>query len=163
MHQVIIKVCQEKDLPILENAFKPDFQKPRFGIQQSGDGLYLIAWDKNTPLGHLFIKYFTPVSHLKDQDIYAPYLEALEVKEEYREHGVATNLLEEAEKILKEKGYKKVGLSVGINNDTAYKLYEHLGYTEQDLGQYLVSWEYKDEEGNMSVYQEECVYMNKVL
>lgn len=159
-----IKPCQEDDLKFLEKNFRPDFQKARYGAQKSGDGVYLIAWQNNIPVGHLMVRFFTTNNYLKDQGINIPYLEALEVKKEFRNQGIATSLMEEAEKILKSKGFTKVGLAVGVNNDNAYKLYEHLGFSEDPtIDKFLVSWILEDKFGKQITDQEMCVYMTKKM
>ncbi len=50
------------------------------------------------------------------------------VREKYRSHQVATRLLKETEKILKQRGIVNVYLEVRKSNEHAKSLYEHLGF-----------------------------------
>ncbi|HEX7627396.1 MAG TPA: N-acetyltransferase [Candidatus Methanoperedens sp.] len=53
---------------------------------------------------------------------------SLNVHPEHRRKGVASSLMETAFDILKEKGYKKITLEVGINNHIAQNLYQSMGF-----------------------------------
>ncbi|MBQ3234655.1 MAG: ribosomal protein S18-alanine N-acetyltransferase [Clostridia bacterium] len=55
-------------------------------------------------------------------------IDRVAVREKYRSHKVATNLLKEAEKQFKNKGVNSVYLEVRRSNEHARHLYEHLGY-----------------------------------
>jgi hypothetical protein len=56
--RVDIKVCQEEDLAKLNEAIPGHgFHEARFHEQESGKGTYLIAWEEDTPVGHLDIKW----------------------------------------------------------------------------------------------------------
>ncbi len=56
-------------------------------------------------------------------------IDRVAVREKFRSHQVATNLLNEAQKIFKEKGIVNVYLEVRRTNEHAKRLYEHLGFT----------------------------------
>lgn len=59
---------------------------------------------------------------------HSAFLEAGLTVYEYRRQGVATAIIQEAERLGKEKGCTCIGLEVGINNPKAKRLYEKLGY-----------------------------------
>lgn len=46
----------------------------------------------------------------------------------YRRAGIGSLLMDIALKILKEKGFKKITLEVGVNNKAAQKLYRSKGF-----------------------------------
>lgn len=56
------------------------------------------------------------------------YIDTLSVSKNFRGKGLGTDLIKGAEKISKERGYKKTSLNVDIENVRAYKLYSKLGY-----------------------------------
>ncbi len=53
---------------------------------------------------------------------------SLDVHPAFRRRGVASLLMDTTLEILKEKGFKKITLEVGINNGGAQKLYESKGF-----------------------------------
>ena len=75
--------------------------------------------------------------------------------------GVATAMIHEAERLAKEKGCTRIGLEVGINNPEAKRLYEKLGYVDWGHGDFVISWEQIDENGNKGIGTEVVIYMQK--
>jgi ribosomal protein S18 acetylase RimI-like enzyme len=55
-----------------------------------------------------------------------------------RSAGVGTRLLAEAERVARSRGYREIGLVVGIENAAAQRLYARLGFEETDLGEFWV-------------------------
>ncbi|NRF95976.1 hypothetical protein HQN89_34795 [Paenibacillus frigoriresistens] len=58
-----IKEAEESQLDFLVTQFSPDnpkFQYNRFAIQKRGEGLYLIAWHNNAPVGHFLLRWSGP-------------------------------------------------------------------------------------------------------
>jgi len=91
-------------------------------------------------------------------------LEAGETRVTYRRKGVATALIQEAERLAKAHGCTHVGLSVGsTDNPDAKRLYEHLGYIDWGQGEYLSSWDAMDSHGNLVTESEIVIYMHKPL
>ncbi len=58
----------------------------------------------------------------------------LEVRKEYQNLGIGTELVAAAESHLRRHGYGQVVLAVRTDNDKAMQLYRRLGYAEWDLG-----------------------------
>ncbi len=77
-----------------------------------------------------------------------PYLAGLPeihdvwIYEEYRKRGIGSQLIDWLEKLAKEKGYKEVGIGVGLYADygSAQKLYIRLGYIPDGRG---ISYKYQ--------------------
>lgn len=111
------------------------FRYDRHATQKRGEGIYLIAWHNNTPVGHFLLRWSgphdEPVTKLVDIS-HSAFLEAGLTIDEYRRQGVATAIIQQAERLAKEKGCTSIGLEVGIHNPVAKRLYEKLGYV--DLG-----------------------------
>lgn len=82
---------------------------------------------------------------------------------EYRRQGVATAIIQEAERLAKDKGCTCIGLELGKNNPEAKRLYEKLGYVDWGHGDFLISWEQIDENGNKGIGTEVVIYMQKSL
>ncbi len=67
-------------------------------------------------------------NHISNARIYS-----LDVHPAYRRRGVAGLLMDSALEILKEKGYKKITLEVGINNGEAQNLYKSKGFIKDKI------------------------------
>ena len=61
------------------------------------------------------------------------YVDALATAPEHRRRGVATALLEDAERLARGDGLKGVALDTGIENRAARALYERYGFTQRGL------------------------------
>ena len=95
---------------------------------------------------------------------HSAYLGAGGTRVEYRRRGVATALIREAERLAKTQGCTHIGLEVGsTDNPEAKRLYENLGYIDWGLGEFLISWEYIDINGNQGTESEMVIYMHKRL
>lgn len=134
-----IKPCKTSDIPLLEKylpAIKGKHQR-RLDIQEMGKGLYLIAWDKNKPIGLIEIIYdgkgLDEATNFIDN---CPDLKYLLVREEYRRKSVATELVREAIKKCSDKGFGKIGLLVDQSNTAARKLYENFEFKDSGLGEF---------------------------
>ncbi len=74
------------------------------------------------------------------EDGWGPFLFRLAVSQSFREKGIGTKLLEEAENKLKDKGYKEVHILVGENESELQEYYAKRGYKEGNL----YRWMYKE-------------------
>jgi GNAT superfamily N-acetyltransferase len=164
-----IKAAEESQLDFLVTQFSPDnpmFQYNRYAIQMRGEGLYLIAWHNNTPVGHFLLRWSGPNEEFVTKLLeirYSAYLEAGLTKDEFRRKGVATAIIEKAEQLAKEKGCVCIGLEVGVCNPEAKRLYERLDYVDWGHGEFSISWEYKDKNGNKGIETEVVIYMQKTF
>ncbi len=99
-------------------------QTKRLQEMDSGRAIYLIAEEDNQIIGHVFVKFYgsqTEPDYPNVQDLY--------VDEKQRNKGIGTQLIQEAERLAKEKGYKAISLAVNPTlNQQAKELYEKLGY-----------------------------------
>jgi len=60
-------------------------------------------------------------------------IDSIVVEKQFRNFGIATDLILKAEKLAKEKGIKTLSLEVAKNNITAYLLYKKLGFVERRI------------------------------
>ncbi|SDN67302.1 Acetyltransferase (GNAT) family protein [Paenibacillus sp. yr247] len=156
---------------MIENMFSPDDmsnpQYRRFEVQQRGEGVYLIGWYNNTPIGGFLVHWSGPNDdHVtKYLDItHSAMLEGGLTIDEYRRKGVATAIIQEAERLAKEKGCAHIGLFVAsTNNPGSKQLYEKLGYIDWEYGECTVSWEFIETNGNKRIDSENVIYMRKSL
>lgn len=91
----------------------------------NADALFLVGEINNEIVAQLLIVFIGIERHPE-----YPFLEDLHVKESYRNIGIGSRMMQEAERIIKSRGYNKVGLSVNPSlNAPALRLYTRLGYT----------------------------------
>ena len=166
-----IKPAEESQLDVLEHEFSPDSLSKRhykrYEVQKQGEGVYLIAWHDHTPVGHFLLRWSGPddARVMKYIDVtHSAFLEAGATRVAYRRKGVATALIREAERLARAKGCTHICLEVGsTDNPEAKHLYEHLGYIDWGRGEFLISWEYIDTDGNQGTESEVVTYMHKRL
>ena len=87
-----------------------------------GDGFYLVAWEDDEPLGHAFLALTDP-----------PELGDVSVRPEHRRRGVASDLTAAAERESRARGFDRLRLTVGIENEPAQVLYRGRGYVDSGL------------------------------
>jgi len=166
MHTFEIRTATETELPLIEHIFnkkKPGLHRVRFKRQQRNEVLYIFAWMDTKPIGHVLIKWNGNEDAKSPHIEECPDLEDLFVLEIYRKQGLGTKLLLYAEDLIKEKGYQKVGLGVGIENIYAHKLYAHLGFKDGGFKSYTIGDTYTNLLGEKVSWEETCTYLIKDL
>ena len=168
---ITIKPAEAAQVELLEREFSPHNlarnHYKRYEIQQRGEGVYLIAWHEHTPVGHFLLHWSGPADARVTSHVNVTrtaYLSAGETRLAYRRKGVATALIQEAERLAKANGCQQIGLKVGsTDNPDAKRLYEHLGYVDWGHGEFLISWNYIDRQGNTGTESEIVTYLYKSL
>lgn len=89
------------------------------------DSTYLVAWDGDTPIGHVHVAW-------RETELGLPELQDMFVLPERRNEGVGGALAASAERLAAERGHDHCSLSVGDANARARRLYERLGYLRAD-------------------------------
>jgi ribosomal protein S18 acetylase RimI-like enzyme len=145
----------------------PEAHVRRLQDQRMGRVTYLVAWADGRSVGHLLVRWGGPTNpellwRLGDRADH-PYVEALLVHPAYRSRSIGTQLLAEAERLVRTNGYASVGLAVAVDNVRAWALYDRLGYRDADLGEFTNHWSYIDEAGHEVADTETCWYLIKPL
>lgn len=166
--EVIIKPATRDELDILNEKLKsylPNFHEKKIEWQEKGEATWLIAWIGDEPVGHLLIKWNGAPDEYIQNHVYEhyPYLQNLAVKISHQRKGIGTQLVNTAEKMIKNNGHKRVGMAVSTENDSAKQLYGKLGYKEWEKGPYTTSWKFKDQKGKEVEESEVCTYLVKEL
>jgi ribosomal protein S18 acetylase RimI-like enzyme len=134
----------------------------RFQEQESGAGDYLVAWIGDEAVGHTLIRWNgSMVGFLNDRGVTDPWVEGLAVKRGLWSRGIGTAVMLAAERATRERGFRVIGLAVGVENERARALYERLGYRETGLGVFDVTWSYVDAAGIEHPEGETCNYWIK--
>ncbi len=128
--------------------------------QQQGRRLMLLAVVNDFPIGQIFI-------HLNDAEAEPRfrqrrgYVYSLRVMDPFRGHGIGTRLIQHAEQLLQERGYRWVLIAVAKTNHGARALYERLGYVvyAADPGR----WSYVDHQGRVQQVEEPSWMLQKRL
>ena len=143
----------------------PEKHAERLERQRRGLVTYLIAWDQDLPVGHALLKW----GGAEEQHIASalegscPDVEDLLVLAAYRSRGVGTQMLQAAELLVRERGFRCLGLSVDVRNPRAQALYERLGFRDAGLGPHDERGEYVDRDGQVTTWEETCIYLIKTL
>lgn len=162
--EIVFRFAEHEDLPKLEwhgeyTHFRRVFERA-FEDQQAGQRLMLLADVNDWPIGQVFIQLASV------DDIFATmrkrgYLYSLRVMDAFRNMGIGTALLKEAEAILRERDYQSVSIAAAKDNPGARRLYERLGYEvfSEDSGR----WNYVDHEGRTQHVVEPCWLLEKQI
>ena len=160
---VTFRPAERDDLPKLEwhgeyTHFRRVFRNT-FEEQRTGRRLMLLADVNGYPIGQVFIQ-------LENADDWwrngrHAYLYSLRVMDIFQRHGIGTSLIQEAERLLRDRDYDSISIAVAKDNSNARRLYERLGYAivAEDSGR----WQYVDHEGRTRHVSEPCWILEKWL
>jgi GNAT superfamily N-acetyltransferase len=155
-----IKPVEKGELKILKKEMGDSApHEHRYKQQLEINSVWLIGWIKNKPVAHIQIKFNGDETKKVIKNLgNCAHLTNLGVIESERGKGFASKMLKFAEKIAREKGFKKTGLSAEYNNDLLKKIYNHCGYKDWGHGTITDMWE---EEGKLR--RKKCWYFVKEL
>jgi ribosomal protein S18 acetylase RimI-like enzyme len=160
-----IRPLQADELAAVERSLPryPGKHRERLDGQRRGECVYLIAWIRDEPVGHLNLRLRGRKLPDRARKLRAAQIEDLRVAPEHRRLGVATELMRRAESEASAQGFRTVGLGVDIGNVPARGLYRQEGYEETGMPRFLVSYPYIDESGVERQARETCTYLVKRL
>jgi ribosomal protein S18 acetylase RimI-like enzyme len=137
---ISVRSIRPGDTELLARCVKPEplLHEARAQLQRDGRAVYLVAWDGETPVGHVLLRLppLDPPAHPRVDGV--PQVEDLLVAAGCRSRGVGTRLLDELERDARRRGYGRVSLAVGTRNVRARRLYEERGYVDAGLGAFDV-------------------------
>jgi ribosomal protein S18 acetylase RimI-like enzyme len=159
---MVIRPARAEDLPALE--WEGEYQRFRlvyrraFADSLRGRRVLLVAEVEGKVVGQIFLQVD---SALAGGDGRSAYLYALRVRPEFRNRGIGTELVREAEAILRQRGFTRALISVARDNDAARRLYERLGY--EIFGEDPGNWSFFDEQGQEQQVHEPAFLLDKML
>lgn len=155
-----VRLVNETDIRLLEWHGGPDlrsFYDKIWAGHLAGDVTVLIADVNHYPVGQIVIHWSGKPAHSDFPD-----QQSLRVHPAFRGFGVGTALIEASERLVAAANFSHVGLSVGVENQKARRLYERLGY--QVLGEaYEDHWSYTNLAGEEVAMSEVVLDMIKKL
>ncbi len=162
-----IRKCREEDVELLgEHIPHTERHRRLFNYQTRSGSPYLIGWIGERPVGHLLLQFEGPGIPLVRERIGGniPEISGLLVHPpEMRSVGIGRQLIAEAERISKEEGYARVGLTLVTENTKAGELYKRLGYVDSGIGEFDNTWYEVQEDGTDLEVVDHCVYLVKDL
>ena len=157
-----IRPATEADLVALEwgGEYRRFRRLYRTALEEAkrGERVLLVAEVQAGVVGQIFVQLGGAFA---GQPLSSGYLYAFRVRPEYRNMGLGTGLVAEAEAVLQEKGFTQVVIAVAKDNARALRLYERLGYSRfgEDPGQ----WSYIDDRGKIQDIVEPAFLLAKPL
>ncbi len=138
--------------------------RDRLERQQLGEALYLVAWQRERPIGHLLLKWTDPQSApLAAQPTDCAEIEDFVIQPESRSCGIGGRMLTAAERLARQHGQRHVGLGVILDNSRARALYERVGYRDSGFGVYTIRWQYLGDDGQRHWEEAHCTYLIRAL
>ncbi len=137
---VKIKLLEASDIPLIMSAFlNSEWKTPEthfkklLAVQENGEIVFLVAHMGSTIAGFVYIKWQADYPPFAEKGI--PEIRDLRVLKEFRRRGIATALMDEAEKRIFKRS-KFAGLGVGLYADygPAQQMYVRRGYVPDGRG-----------------------------
>ena len=104
-------------------------------LKRQGEKLleYLVLERNGEVVSFILLKWHGKESHPEYPD-----MEDLYTREDQRGKGFATKLIKECERLVKQRGFKKIGLAANPDlNENARRLYKKLGYSHDGGKSYI--------------------------
>lgn len=166
--EILIRPLRDSHLDLICPDLNPDRNKAthrtRLSLQDAGTAAYLIAWHEHVPVAHGLLLWNGPLGNPKQYlPMPCPYIEDLWVRPDHRSQGVGGAMVTHMEELAAERGYEYIGLSVGIDNVHALRLYHRLGYVRQSVPLYTLSGVLQNADGEIMFWSEECHYFRKQI
>jgi GNAT superfamily N-acetyltransferase len=122
--------------------------------QEKGEGVQLVAWHNDLPVGCLWIRWEGDhdIPRIKDTHPVAatikdcPSFMEIEVAEDSRGQGIGTLLIRHAETVAAENGYNRVCMTAN-HGERPQGLYQRLGYSDPGIGVFHTFGTYKNDDG----------------
>jgi GNAT superfamily N-acetyltransferase len=116
--------------------------------QRSGDGVLLVAWLDDRPVGDVFLAC-EPADEpeVRRRLPGVPQLGHLEVLGLFQRRGVGTALIRAGEDAARQLGHERLALGVGLDNPDARRRYERLSYVDWGHGTVVGTWQERDHNG----------------
>jgi len=126
--------------------------------------LVFLAFVDDELVGHAVLTWDGAESPPMPRKIEAcPNVSDVWVRPDWRRRGIGGSLLEACEHVVRDQGFPRVGLSVGVDNAAASALYRSLGYRDAGIPEYQESGRWVDANGGLVEWNETCRYMVRSL
>jgi GNAT superfamily N-acetyltransferase len=142
MESLVIRPLQAQDIPVIVAAFaavgwsgKDTAQYERYlALQEQGQRPILTAWWNGVFAGYGCLVWQPEYPPYREADI--PEIQDLNVLPDFRRRGIASRIMDEAERIAAECGYTAIGIGFGMTADygAAQQLYVRRGYVPDGRG-----------------------------
>ena len=155
-----IRALQEADVRLLEWHGGSDlrlFYDWQWAQHYAQKREVLVAVLNDVPIGQVAIQWQDKPSHPRIPDI-----QSLRVQDAFRGLGIGSRLLEACETQARSRGFEQIGISVGLENHGARRLYERKGYHPSGAP-YEDHWDYINARGELVVMREVVLDLIKIL
>jgi len=126
---LLVRPCEASELVAIRREFPALPAEPA--------GTTLVAWVDGQPVGHVQVRWRGSVhGHVRARLIKTPEIRRLRVHHDARGQGAAKALLREAEELAVARGYRNIGLAVGVDNHVAIRLYDACGYVQSPIANF---------------------------
>lgn len=162
---ITIRYADQIDIPLLEwegefTHFRNIFAEA-YRLMELGEGIIWVADHLERGLiGQLFVHLYPRQNKISNQKPQA-YIYGFRIRPSYRQQGIGTRLLRQAENDLEQRGYRLITLNVGRDNPRARTLYERLGFCVVSAEPGI--WSYLDENGVRREVNEPAWRMEKEI
>jgi ribosomal protein S18 acetylase RimI-like enzyme len=168
--RVVVRELRPDELVLVEELLPSqdrEVHARRLASQMAGSATYFIAWLGDRPVGHTLVRWGGSGNPLlataASPPPIHPYIEGLAVHHAYRSRSIGTQIIRSVEQESIRRGFREIGLAVGVENVRASALYRQLGYRDRGFGEFPNIWSYRDDAGQRHVEVESCVYLVKTL
>lgn len=161
--QLHIRPATIEDMPVVGHVLGAD-QAHFYRNRLARPGVVLSAWLEDQLAAAIYVCWEPADEPEVRQHLPGvPLLHRLRVRPDLRRRQIGTQLIEEAEKLLRGRGHKLVAVGVDPDNKRAAGLYEHLHYREWEHGEVPTTREVYVADGSVRRLPDRCRIFVKSL
>jgi ribosomal protein S18 acetylase RimI-like enzyme len=165
---LVVRPIRDGDVEAIGEALRelgtPEHAERGLEREHGGLGVFLVAWLNGGAVGYITAHWrASPRSPDEWKDGFTAYLEDLIVAEQQRGRGIGRAIMETAEAMAVDRGFRRITLGVGVENDGARRLYERLGYSDAGLPDIEDGGRFRRWDGTEEEWSETWRFMVKEL
>jgi ribosomal protein S18 acetylase RimI-like enzyme len=158
-----IRPAVRSDLPAFE--WEGEYRQYRWMYQRAmqeaerGRRMIFVAEATTGVIGQIFVQLYVGKAIRAGVD--SAYFHSFRVRPAFRNRGVGSRLIEEAERAVQALGYERVVIAAAQDNPAALRLYQRLGF--RFFSEDRDRWSYIDDRGHMQQTHEPSHLLEKWL
>jgi len=167
MEKLTIRQIEKSELGKMDCTFKSEFGRTHADDLHDQSLFYIsffVAWLHDNPVGHALVRWLGPREERVRKDYPdCPEIYRLKVLKEFRDQGIATEIIKKCENEALRRNYLLIGLGTDPNISSNDNLYKRSGYEPSTVSCYVDTYKTRLEDGTIVTIRKDAQFLIKTL
>jgi GNAT superfamily N-acetyltransferase len=167
MAKLTIRQIEKTDLDKMDNTFKSEFGRTHaddLHDQSLSEISFFVAWLNGNPVGHALVRWLGPREEtVKRNYLNCPEIYRLKVLKEFRDQGIATEIIKKCENEALKRHCLLIGLGTNPSISSKDNLYKQLGYEPSKVCSYIDTYKTMSDDGTIVTIRKDAQFLIKKL